>query len=533
MPTSATKVRPIDPERPPSLWWGMWKRFLVAGALIVLLSGAATAAVTLNKATTIAQEVFQKLNQIKTPRGLITPYNGGPATFLVLGSDRRAGSTNAEERDAAPHSDTILLVRFDPEQGQTSVLSIPRDLLVSIAAPGGRVYYPEKINFAYTLGSLLPEHDGGANLAAETIKRELPGLQLAGIIDVTFKGFIDVVDKLGCVYLNVDHRYFNEKNGSPETNYANINLQPGYQKLCYENALEYVRYRHDDSDFVRVARQQDFLRSLREQISTSNLIGEIDGIAKAVGHAISSNLSPSAALLIRLAKLIAFSQEKPLRQVPFLHEEVNYQLNGGSYVTTSPYLAHKTLENFLYGTERLELAASPQPTHGYSSHPHGRRHSHSHSHPQTSAAYDASLDLYPTSAVGQNEVITAAPSVPLKVLYPALQTGPAAQQEVRPYALRDRQGQLHHAYVVVWEQNIEGGYYDFEGTDWLDPPIVAHPDEERTIGARTYMFFSDGSHIHMIAWRESKALYWVVNTLLEELSNSQMLAIARSAEPLH
>ena len=504
----------------------MWKRFLLAGVLIVLLSGAATAAVTLNKATTLAQEVFQKINQIKTPKGLITPYTGGPATFLILGSDRRSGSSNVEERDAAPHSDTILLVRFDPEEGQTSVLSIPRDLLVSITAPDGKVYYPEKINFAYTLGSLLHERDGGANLAAETIKRELPGLQLSGIIDVTFRGFIDVVDKLGCVYLNVDHRYFNENNGTPETNYSNINLQPGYQKLCYDNALEYVRYRHDDSDFVRVARQQDFLRNLREQISTSNVLGEIDSVAKAVGRAISSNLSPSATLLIRLAKLIAFSQEKPLRQVPFLHEEVDYQLDGGSYVTTSPFLAHKTLENFLYGTERLKLpsSAGPAPSSG------SRKHRRSRPSP---ASVAASLDLFPTSSAGQNEVITAAPSVPFKVLYPTLQTGPGTQQQVRPYALRDRQGTLHHAYVVVWQQSVEGGYYDFEGTDWLDPPIVAHPTEERTIGARTYMFFSDGSHIHMIAWREDKALYWVINTLLEELSNGQMLALARSAEPLH
>ena len=66
--------------------------------------------------------------------------------------------------------------------------------------------------------------------------------------------------------MNVDHRYYNENIGTTETDYTSINLQPGYQKLCYENALDYVRYRHTDSDFVRVARQQDFLRDLREQI---------------------------------------------------------------------------------------------------------------------------------------------------------------------------------------------------------------------------------------------------------------------------
>src|ERR1035438_7540677 len=110
-------------ERPPSLWRGMWKRFLIAGTLITALSGAATATVTLNTVGGIASDVFPALNRINAPKGLVTPeYSGGPQTFLILGSDRREGSTNAEERTASPRSDTILLVRFDPEQGQTSVM---------------------------------------------------------------------------------------------------------------------------------------------------------------------------------------------------------------------------------------------------------------------------------------------------------------------------------------------------------------------------------------------------------------------------
>ena len=107
-----------------------------------------------------------------------------------------------------------------------------------------------------------------------------PSLKLNGIVDVNFAGFIRLVDTLGCAYVNVDHRYYNQNVGSPETDYTSINLQPGYQKLCYENALDYVRYRHTDSDFVRVARQQDFLRDLREQVDPS----DIDGAARERGQ---------------------------------------------------------------------------------------------------------------------------------------------------------------------------------------------------------------------------------------------------------
>src|SRR5271165_1455907 len=257
-----------DDERLPSPGWRMLRRFLLGGLLIVLLSGGATATLALNKITGIAEEVFPKLNEVNAPKGVVTPeYNGGPQTFLVLGSDRREGSKDAYDREDPPHSDTILLVRFDPEEGQTSVLSVPRDLMVNITAPGGQLYPHEKVNAAYTIGSKLGGTSGGTVLAAETIEREVfPELKLNGIVDVNFAGFIRVVDTLGCAYVNVDHRYYNENVGSEETNYTSINLQPGYQKLCYEDALDYVRYRHTDSDFVRVARQQDFLRDLREQI---------------------------------------------------------------------------------------------------------------------------------------------------------------------------------------------------------------------------------------------------------------------------
>src|SRR5438445_13657046 len=122
----------MDEQRPPALWRGMWKRFLIAGVAIALLSGGATATVALNTVSGIAAEVFP--NTIRVPKGVVTPvYSGGPQTFLILGSDRRARSKDIADRNNPAHSDTILLVRFDPEQGQTSLLSIRRDLERNIA----------------------------------------------------------------------------------------------------------------------------------------------------------------------------------------------------------------------------------------------------------------------------------------------------------------------------------------------------------------------------------------------------------------
>jgi polyisoprenyl-teichoic acid--peptidoglycan teichoic acid transferase len=511
----------MNDERPPSLWKGMWMRFLIGGVLIALLSGAATATIALNTVSGIAAEVFP--NTIVAPKGVVTPvYNGGPQTFLVLGSDRRARAKSALDRSNPPHSDTILLVRFDPEQGQTSVLSIPRDLMVNITTSKGQYYPGEKINAAYTIGSQLAGAKGGMVLAAETIEHQVfPGLKLNGIVDVNFGGFINVVDSLGCVWVNVDHRYYHV-NGGFEENYSEINLQPGYQKLCYNNALSYVRFRHLDSDFVRVARQQDFLRDLRAQISPEDVIGQIDTVAKAVGHAIASTFHSSASELIELAKLVAFSQGKPLRQVKFRALDQNAQLKGGSYVTTTPALAEATLNDFLHGAQKLSLphsvTAPPRPRHG--------RHS-------STAAASAAIGLYPSSSAEKSQLVRAAVGLPFPVLYPSLQTGPATQQTARAYDLRDKSEHLRRAYIVVFQQNSQGGYYDIEGTDWLDPPLIAHPEETRKIAGRRYMLFSDGGHLHMVAWRAGHALYWVTNTLLEDLTNQQMLGIARSAQPLH
>ena len=206
-----------------------------------------------------------------------------------------------------------------------------------------------------------------------------------GIVDVNFSSFIKIVDTLGCVYVNVDHRYLHI-NGEGAEAYSEINLQPGYQKLCYNNALSYVRYRHGDSDFVRVARQQDFLRALREQVSSSDLLGQLEHVADVVGKAIvTAGFSSSADRVIELAKLIGFSQGKPLRQVKFRATSTNFALKGGSYVTSTPALEKATLDDFLNGDEQV-AKPKPAPAPHPSTHGHHRSHGHAHGSSAPTAA---------------------------------------------------------------------------------------------------------------------------------------------------
>jgi LCP family protein required for cell wall assembly len=125
---------------------------------------------------------------------------------------------------------------------------------VDVTCPG-RSTYRGRINQAYS--------DCGTTGTLQTV-RKLTGLSIHYLVTVDFRGFRQVVDSVGGVWLDVDRRYFNDRGGP--FGYATINLQPGYQKLTGYQALDFVRYRHTDSDLYRLARQQRFVRALKAQI---------------------------------------------------------------------------------------------------------------------------------------------------------------------------------------------------------------------------------------------------------------------------
>ena len=88
----------------------------------------------------------------------------------------------------------------------------------------------------------------------KTVK-DLTHIPINYIVTVNFRGFTKIVDKLGGVYMDVDHRYLND-NSSGGPTYATIDVAPGLPELNGRNALDFVRFRHTDSDLYRLARQQ-------------------------------------------------------------------------------------------------------------------------------------------------------------------------------------------------------------------------------------------------------------------------------------
>ena len=98
-------------------------------------------------------------------------------------------------------------------------------------------------------------------LAVKTFST-LTGLPINHFVEINFAGFWHVVDILGGIYIPVDHRYYNP----PGRGWKSIDLQPGYQLVHGKQALNFVRFRHDQAgDFTRMQRQQLFLKEMQRQ----------------------------------------------------------------------------------------------------------------------------------------------------------------------------------------------------------------------------------------------------------------------------
>ena len=476
----------------------MGKRFALAAAVIVVCSaGATTTAVLLQ-----VRDVADALQQGHRPNvgSTLTPAEAGaPQTFMILGSDHRASEGGAPSR-----SDTILLARLDPNKSSIALMSVPRDLKVAIRLRNGQVRPGLKVNAAYEMG--------GPRLALATVKRVL-GIQINHVVDVNFGGFRHAVNHVGCIYTDVDRRYFNDNSG--EEQYSQIDLQPGYQKLCDYNALAYVRYRHEDTDLVRAARQQDFLREAKDQLGAQKLFDDRKALIGIFAKYADTDIRGTSEVL-QLLKLVAFSAGHPVREVHFRSNV------GPSYVTASPMQLRENVQEFL----NEDVARSPI------------------SGPRASRAQQQTIRRRPgrpripgglerARADGEEQAIEAAPRVPFPLYYPTLRTTRAAYVDhPRTYRIVDLKHRRHYAYRMVLDKGTLGDFYGVEGMTWKNPPILAHPTRSQTVAGRKFMIFADGGRLRLVAWRTRRAVYWLSNTLTLALNNDQMLAIAASARPI-
>lgn len=505
---------PASPEEgPPRVGAGLLKRGLVAALTIVVLSaGAVSAAGFLQAKDVLHAFELPGREPIDIPE--ITEAQAGEAqTLMILGSDERYGDKKAGFK---PRSDTIILVRLDPKKEATAVVSIPRDLKVDI--PG---YANDRINAAYELG--------GPRLTVKTVKKlfSRPGKPFAinHVINVNFGGFRRIINYVGGVYVDIDRDYFNDNSGGE--NFATIDVNPGYQKLKGQDALDYVRYRHGDNDLVRGARQQDFLRQLRSQAGVKKLLqlSQRKKLATLFGrYADADKGLRSTKQVFSLLKLVLFTGRKPVREVRFNNDETNDPV----YITASPDKIQRTVNEF------LNARASSKPRQTAKETPADRRSSRKGRKPNRAAAIPG-LEI--ARREGEDQAIVGERRAGFPFYFPILryQGSRYAGTQPRTYGIRDEKGKLHRAYRLVVSKGVVGEYYGIQGMTWRAPPILDHPDEKRhcTSGPKRKLELQfDGHRLRIVAWRTPQAVYWVSNTLTQSLTTPQMLGIACSLRRL-
>jgi hypothetical protein len=75
-------------------------------------------------------------------------------------------------------------------------------------------------------------------------------------------------------------------------------------------------------------------------------------------------------------------------------------------------------------------------------------------------------------------------------------------------------------------------YWQIEETDWSTAPILANPTGQFFYHHQKFLVYTTGGAIQMVVLKTPKASYWVINTILNQLSNSTMISIAESLEPI-
>ena len=200
--------------------------------------------------STSASDGLPNLNPISAPTQ--------PFTVLLLGSD-----DDAKFVPERLNTQSMILVRVDPNTKQATMLSIPRDLWVQIPNQGWG-----KISWAY--------QEGGTQAAIAAVESNFQ-VHVDDYVWIGLNGLVRLVDKLGGVNLQVtnpvmDNYYPADLNTTDPYGYYRVAVLPGATHMDGVHALQYVRSRHGDArgDFARSERQQQLLLSIKAEAAHLN-----------------------------------------------------------------------------------------------------------------------------------------------------------------------------------------------------------------------------------------------------------------------
>jgi len=195
--------------------------------------------------------------------------------ILVLGSDARPDELR---RGEVGRTDSMLAVVADRSPGALLLISIPRDLWVSIPGHG-----EERINTAYLFGG--PD-------TAERVASSLLGVGVDRHLVIGLQGVREIVDAAGGIVIDVERPIHDDAYPTDDYGTMVVDIPAGRQQMDGETALRYARTRHQDSDFGRMARQQQVMTALRSKIVQPWHWWRAPAVLAAVQRAAKTNLGP-------------------------------------------------------------------------------------------------------------------------------------------------------------------------------------------------------------------------------------------------
>jgi LCP family protein required for cell wall assembly len=247
---------------------GLRRTGTLLGAVLVLLVSVSAVSGTL-----LLRQADASLTRIQVPELDVVDSTAQASSFLVVGSDSRAGLSETDRAEltlgnfTGQQSDTVIYVAISEDRSTVTLVSIPRDLLV-FDADG----QPRKLTDLFA---------GGPDPLLRALRSNL-GLPVNHFAMVSLGGFIDIVRTLGSVEVCLERPLVDVKSGA--------DFEAGCHEMGPRDALAFVRSRSGPrSDFERIDRQQQFIRSVLVRLLDGRLLTDPARIYQLVDD-VASNL---------------------------------------------------------------------------------------------------------------------------------------------------------------------------------------------------------------------------------------------------
>lgn len=243
-------------------------------------------------------------------------------TILMMGIDRRPGEPFISR------TDTMMLVSFNPQTEDVSVLSVPRDLYVVIPGRGR-----DRINTAFVYGAQGNNPAGGAELAMRTVEYNL-GVPVDHYVMLDFNAFVRAIDAIGGIDVEVPYDINDPTFPDMNYGYDPLYIPAGPHQFDGLTALKYARTRHQDNDFYRARRQQQVLLAVRSKamsLGPAEMLRQAPFLYRQLEEGIRTDLSLEQ--IVALANAVKDVQEDGI-QTAVLDTEyvVGYRTEGGASV---------------------------------------------------------------------------------------------------------------------------------------------------------------------------------------------------------